>query len=71
MVRTFLKVYMELGSYFLFLQEQIKDIIIISAIGAAAQVRMRARSVAACLKDQIPADIPCHYSGVQGSTINC
>jgi hypothetical protein len=29
-VRTFLKVYMELGSYFLFLQEQIKDIIIIT-----------------------------------------
>ena len=30
MVRTFLKVYMELGSvYFLFLQEHIKDIIII------------------------------------------
>ena len=28
MVRTFLKVYMELGSYFV-LQEQIKDIIII------------------------------------------
>jgi len=28
MVRTFLKVYMELGSCFLFLQEQIKDIII-------------------------------------------
>ena len=28
MVRTFLKVYMELGSYFLCLQEQIKDIII-------------------------------------------
>jgi hypothetical protein len=28
MVRTFLKVYMELGSYFLFLQEQIKGIII-------------------------------------------
>jgi hypothetical protein len=28
MVRTFLKVYMELGSSFLFLQEQIKDIII-------------------------------------------
>ncbi len=27
MVRTFLKVYMELGSSFLFLQEQIKDII--------------------------------------------
>jgi hypothetical protein len=30
MVRTFLKVYMELGSYVLFLQEQIKDIIIMS-----------------------------------------
>ena len=29
MVRTFLKVYMELVSYFLFLQEQIKDIIIL------------------------------------------
>ena len=29
MVRTFLKVYMEIGSYFLFLQEQIKDTIII------------------------------------------
>ena len=29
MVRTFLKVYMELGSYFLFLQEQLKGIIII------------------------------------------
>ncbi len=28
MVRTFLKVYMDLVSYFLFLQEQIKDIII-------------------------------------------
>ncbi len=33
MVRTFLKVYMELGSYFLFLQEQIKDIIIIMFAG--------------------------------------
>jgi hypothetical protein len=31
MVRTFLKVYMELGSYFLFLQEQIKDIITTSS----------------------------------------
>ncbi len=30
MVRTFLKVYMELGSSFLFLQEKIKDIIIIT-----------------------------------------
>ena len=32
MVRTFLKVYMELGSYFLFLQEQVKDIIINSLV---------------------------------------
>ena len=32
MVRTFLKVYMELGSYFLFLQEQIKDIIITACL---------------------------------------
>ena len=30
-VRTFLKVYMELGFYFLFLQEQITDIIIKTA----------------------------------------
>ena len=30
MVRTFLKVYMEICSSFLFLQEQIKDIIIIT-----------------------------------------
>ena len=32
MVRTFLKVYMELGSSFWFLQGQIKDIIIKSAL---------------------------------------
>ena len=32
MVRTFLKVYMELGSSFLFLREQIKDIIIIRSL---------------------------------------
>jgi hypothetical protein len=36
MVRTFLKVYMELGSNFLFLQEQIKDIIIILKTEAVA-----------------------------------
>ncbi len=36
MVRTFLKVYMELGSSFLFLQEQIKDIIII-VVGPAGR----------------------------------
>ena len=41
MVRTFLKVYMELGSYFLFLQEQIKDIIIITSLSA--------QTVAGCL----------------------
>ena len=38
MVRTFLKVYMELGSYFLFLQEQIKDIIIIFPAAHALHV---------------------------------
>ena len=38
MVRTFLKVYMELGSYFLFLQEQIKDIIIIHTVASAIQL---------------------------------
>ena len=32
MLSTFLKVYLELGSYFLFLQEQIKDIIIIPVL---------------------------------------
>jgi hypothetical protein len=37
MVRTFLKVYMELGSYFLFLQEQITDIIIIIAAPPATE----------------------------------
>jgi hypothetical protein len=40
MIRTFqLKVYMELGSYFLFLQEQIKDIIIIMTTGAAPELK--------------------------------
>ncbi len=40
MVRTFLKVYMELGSSFLFLQEQIKDIIIdISATCGRPDIR--------------------------------
>jgi GTPase involved in cell partitioning and DNA repair len=37
MVRTFLKVYLELGSYFLFLQEQIKDIIIIEKISTTSK----------------------------------
>ncbi len=39
MVRTFLKVYMELGSYFLFLQEQTKDIII-SALESQEELLM-------------------------------
>jgi hypothetical protein len=38
MVRTFLKAYMELGSYFLFLQEQIKDIIIIRAARSSKRI---------------------------------
>ena len=42
MVRKFLKVYMELGSYFSFLQEQIQDIIIIQfhLIGLDWQVKL-------------------------------
>jgi hypothetical protein len=40
MVRTFLKVYMETDSYFLFLQEQIKDIIIKHFPVAEFRVRM-------------------------------
>ena len=36
MVRTFLKVYMELGFYFLFLQEPMKDIIIIQTKSSLA-----------------------------------
>jgi hypothetical protein len=58
MVRTFLKVHMELGSYFLFLLEQIKDIIVIllmgisekkilMAEGAIARAAQRASSEAA------------------------
>jgi hypothetical protein len=38
MARTFLKVYMELGSSFLFLQEQIKDIIIIGGRRTSGEV---------------------------------
>ena len=38
MVRTFLKVYMELGFYFLFLQEQIKDIIINQKLSEPARL---------------------------------
>ena len=37
MARTFLKVYMELGSIFLFQQEQIKDIIIMSVTDVIIQ----------------------------------
>jgi hypothetical protein len=39
MVRTFLEVYMELGFYFLFLLEQIKDIIIKPFAYACDRVR--------------------------------
>jgi hypothetical protein len=40
MVRTFLKVYMDLSSYFLFLQEQIKDIIILSPMATMSSVEI-------------------------------
>jgi len=52
MVRTFLKVYMELGSSFLFLQEQIKDIIII--IGTAYQLRRELREAKPCNNNKVP-----------------
>jgi len=45
MVRTFLKVYMELGSYFLFLQEQIKDIIIILSKHAVPAILMKSYAI--------------------------
>ena len=45
MVRPFLKVYMELGSYFLFLQEQIKDIIIIMGRWSRLSSGMPARNL--------------------------
>ena len=44
MVRTFLKVYMELCSSFLFLQEQIKDIIIILGLICTMSVCMFTQS---------------------------
>jgi hypothetical protein len=48
MVLTFLKVYMELGFYFLFLQEQKKDIIIIIAVTqSSARPRGRSREMIA------------------------
>ena len=48
MERTFLKVYMELCSYFLFLQEQIKDIIIIDPAVVAYK---GAQGVASCTRE--------------------
>ena len=41
MVRVFLKVYVEIDSSFLFLQEQIKDIIIIEATSRRGSVQGR------------------------------
>jgi hypothetical protein len=45
MVCTFLKVYMEFGSSFLFLQEQIKDIIIITRRGGRAMSFLLGRGI--------------------------
>ena len=45
MVRTFLKVYMELGSCFLFLQEQIKDIIIYGPSGKRTGAKILTRAL--------------------------
>jgi hypothetical protein len=43
-----LKVYMELGSYFLFLQEQIKDIIIMCSLGLELKKYNKASRGGAC-----------------------
>ena len=59
MVRTFLKVYMELGSSFLFLQKQIKDIIIIGEVGAVASGRRRWAS-----SGRGPLQQACGFTGV-------
>ena len=59
MVRTFLKVYMELGSYFLF-QEQIKDIIV-TCSRSRVDGSMRARLSVALLENQCGAS--CAESG--------
>ncbi len=42
MVRTFLKVYIEIGSYFLFLKEQIKNIIIIICLVSTSTRQLQA-----------------------------
>jgi hypothetical protein len=58
MVRTFLKVYMELGSYFLFLQEQLKDIIIIgeeSSPGSQNPVESRGALLACAFRGGVRA----------------
>jgi GTPase involved in cell partitioning and DNA repair len=55
MVRTFRKVYMELGSYFLFLQEQINDIIIIGE--RRDQVRFNAAAERARIKPAVRAAV--------------
>jgi hypothetical protein len=55
MVRTFLKVYMELGFYFLFLQEQIKDIIIMCVHACACVCVCVCVYVCICLCGNVPA----------------
>jgi hypothetical protein len=53
MVLTFLKVYMELGSSFLFLQEQLKDIIIIMVLTKLLDRIVTGSSALACLNDRV------------------
>jgi len=60
MVRTFLKVYMELGSSFLFLQEQIKDIIIITALSFPRIGPGKQRRHQLCLQHTSKASVS-HY----------
>jgi hypothetical protein len=63
MVRTFLKVYMELSSYFLFLQEQIKDIIILAqAVVKEAAARGSPRGLVANAEAGSTCRPPCDRS---------
>jgi hypothetical protein len=62
MVRSFLKVYMELGSYFLFLQEQIKDIIITVVLSAAARAALPTAMTTVIAPDANPTfNLPMPY----------
>jgi hypothetical protein len=66
MVRTFLKVYMELGSYFLFLQEQIKDIIIAGEQGVRTRASNEQGGKMRAIKVSRRGRARCEDAGEQG-----